>query len=57
MAKGLGKGLGALLGDYDEPAPRSGVRQVSIHRVEPNPDQPRSSFDGEALQALAFCSR
>ena len=53
MAKGLGKGLGALLGDYDEPAPRGGVRQVSIHRVEPNPDQPRSSFDGEALQALA----
>ena len=53
MAKGLGKGLGALLGDYEEPAPRSGVRQVSIHRVEPNPDQPRSSFDGEALQALA----
>ena len=53
MAKGLGKGLGALLGDYDEPAPRGGVRQVSIHRVEPNPDQPRGSFDGEALQDLA----
>ena len=53
MAKGLGKGLGALLGDFEETAPRTGVQQVPIQRVEPNPEQPRSSFDGEALQALA----
>ena len=53
MAKGLGKGLGALLGDFDAPAPRAGVQQVPIQRVEPNPEQPRSSFDDEALQALA----
>ena len=54
MAKGLGKGLGALLGDFDAPAPASGgVRQVPIARVEPNPDQPRSNFDPEALQDLA----
>ena len=54
MAKGLGKGLGALLGDFDAPAPASGgVRQVPIARVEPNPAQPRSNFDPEALQDLA----
>ncbi len=54
MAKGLGKGLGALLGDFDAPAQEAGgVRRVPIQRVEPNPAQPRSSFDGEALQALA----
>ncbi len=55
MAKGLGKGLGALLGDFDAPPEHSaaGVQKVSIHRVEPNPDQPRHSFDPEALQALA----
>lgn len=54
MAKGLGKGLGALLGDFDAPAQApDGIRKVSIQRVEPNPAQPRTSFDPEALQALA----
>ena len=54
MAKGLGKGLGALLGDFDAPVQESGgIRQVPIQRVEPNPAQPRAHFDGEALQALA----
>lgn len=55
MAKGLGKGLGALLGDFDMP-PEQGagrVQQVSIYKVEPNPAQPRQSFDEAALQALA----
>lgn len=53
MAKGLGKGLGALLGDFDAPQPTEGVTSVSIYKVEPNPDQPRRSFDEEALQTLA----
>lgn len=55
MAKGLGKGLGALLGDFDAPTEnqKGQVLQVSIHRVEPNPDQPRHQFDEEALQSLA----
>lgn len=54
MAKGLGKGLGALLGDFDTmPQPSGGVTNVSIYKVEPNPDQPRHSFDEEALQTLA----
>ncbi len=55
MAKGLGKGLGALLGDFDAPQESGAgrVQQISIYKVEPNPDQPRRSFDEEALQALA----
>ncbi len=53
MAKGLGKGLGALLGDFDTPQPTGGVTSASIYKVEPNPDQPRHSFDEAALQTLA----
>lgn len=55
MTKGLGKGLGALLGDFELPQDSGSgrVQQVSIYKVEPNPSQPRHSFDEEALQALA----
>ena len=52
--KGLGKGLGALLGDYtDEPVNSSAYQLLPIYKVEPNPDQPRQDFDEEELQALA----
>ncbi|MBQ2928043.1 MAG: ParB/RepB/Spo0J family partition protein [Oscillospiraceae bacterium] len=52
--KGLGKGLGALLGDFsDEPLEASAYRELPIYKVEPNPDQPRQDFDEEELQALA----
>ena len=52
--KGLGKGLGALLGDFtDEPASDSAYRLLPIYKVEPNPDQPRHDFDEEELQALS----
>ena len=52
--KGLGKGLGALLGDFmEEPAETSAYQQLPIYKVEPNPDQPRRDFDEEELQALA----
>lgn len=54
MAKGLGKGLGALLPDFDEPQVQdSAYRLLPLHKVEPNPDQPRQDFDPEELQALA----
>jgi len=54
---GLGKGLGALI-----PAPTSetiaaetgnGYREISVAEIRPNPYQPRSTFDDEALGALA----
>lgn len=52
--KGLGRGLGALLGDFTEEVPeQNGYRQLPIYKVEPNPDQPRHDFDEEELQALA----
>lgn len=52
--KGLGKGLGALLGDFsEEPIDQSAYRELPIYKVEPNPDQPRREFDEEELQALA----
>ena len=54
MQKGLGKGLGALFGDL----PPAGEQQqpdlnLPIQKVEPNPQQPRKSFDPDELQALA----
>ena len=52
--KGLGRGLGALLGDFDAPIQEnSPYKLLPIHKVEPNPDQPRRDFDEEELQALS----
>ena len=53
--KGLGKGLGALMGDFldETPSAKSPYQLLPIHKVEPNPDQPRQDFDPEELQALA----
>ncbi len=52
--KGLGKGLGALLGDFSElPPEESAYKLLPLHRVEPNPGQPRQDFDEEELNALA----
>ena len=52
--KGLGKGLGALLGDFEEEVSRekSPYQTLPIYKIEPNPDQPRQDFDQEELQAL-----
>ncbi|MBE6924343.1 MAG: ParB/RepB/Spo0J family partition protein [Ruminococcaceae bacterium] len=52
--KGLGRGLGALLGDFEEStSEKSPYQLLPIYKVEPNPDQPRQDFDEEELQALA----
>ena len=52
--KGLGKGLGALLGDFTEEIPQdSAYRELPVYKVEPNPDQPRREFDEGELQALS----
>ena len=54
MAKGLGKGLGALMGDFmEESVQKSPYQMLPIHKVEPNPNQPRRDFDPEELQSLA----
>lgn len=53
-SKGLGRGLGALLGDFtEETTEKSAYQLLPIYKVEPNPDQPRQDFDQEALQELA----
>ena len=53
-SKGLGRGLGALLGDFtDETTEKSAYQLLPIYKVEPNPDQPRQDFDEVALQELA----
>ncbi len=53
-SKGLGKGLGALLGDFSEEiAGKSPYQLLPIYKVEPNPEQPRRDFDEEELQALS----
>ncbi|GMR13573.1 MAG: ParB/RepB/Spo0J family partition protein [Gemmatimonadota bacterium] len=50
----LGKGLGALLGDYmtTEP-PKGDVLRVALSSVVPNPQQPRRSFSEAELAELA----
>ena len=52
--KGLGKGLGALLGDFEEePRENTPYKLLPIHKVEPNRNQPRPEFDEEELESLS----
>ena len=52
--KGLGKGLGALLGDFtEETQGNSAYQLLPLYKVEPNPTQPRQDFDEVELQNLA----
>ena len=52
--KGLGKGLGSLLGDFSEDtAEKSPYQLLPIYKIEPNRSQPRQDFDEEELQSLA----
>lgn len=53
MAKGLGKGLGALMGDAALQPELSGSLSLPISQVQPGLNQPRKRFDDEALQDLA----
>lgn len=54
--RGLGRGLGALLGDArGTAAPASiaeGIREIPIDRIRPNPHQPRKNFDAGGLEEL-----
>lgn len=53
----LGRGLGALLGDYlgeDGPEEDAGeIKTLSLDRIRPNPFQPRKDFQPEELEELA----
>ena len=72
-ARGLGKGLGALLGNEDlselrkpvgyinkqvvtpesKPSDTADILRIPVDLIEPNPYQPRMSFDTQAMQELA----
>ena len=49
----LGRGLGALLGEYMEEAPRREAQLIAVRSIGPNPQQPRKIFSGEELTELA----
>ena len=51
----LGRGLDALLTPPDEivTSGSSSINEIELSRIEPNPGQPRSIFEEEALQELA----
>lgn len=54
----LGRGLGALLGDYGaDAASPSSVRTLPVAAVTPNPFQPRREFSEEELGDLAASMR
>jgi ParB family chromosome partitioning protein len=50
--RGIGRGLSAIL--PEAAATEAGeLRELPVGLIKPNPDQPRTNFDPEALQALA----
>lgn len=53
---GLGRGLDALI-PGSEPAPRSGIVQIPVELISPNPRQPRRNFNPGELSELAASMR
>ena len=54
--KGLGRGLDAIFGTDKvavKTAPMNQMAEIAISQIIPNPQQPRTQFDDEALQELA----
>ena len=51
--KGLGTGLDVLFGGNEPEEDAPGLLTLPISKVEPRADQPRTSFDEEALHDLA----
>lgn len=54
----LGRGLDALISMDDVPARgSSAISDIEVSKISPNPDQPRQTFDEEALDELASSIR
>lgn len=56
--RGLGRGLSALMADVQSDAtetqpPKRAETHLPVEQIKPNPDQPRRSFDKDALNDLA----
>jgi ParB family transcriptional regulator, chromosome partitioning protein len=54
---GLGRGLSALIPGAPESGDAAGLLEVPVGAVTPNPKQPRTHFDDEAIGALAASIR
>ena len=60
MPRGLGRGLSALIPDTPagaEQAPLGSVYEAPIDSITPNPEQPRTAFDDDALDELTASVR
>lgn len=53
LKHGLGRGLGALIPPSAPSAVTSGVKQVPVAAISPNPRQPRHRIDPDTLRELA----
>lgn len=54
----LGRGLDSLISMDDiQTSGSSAINEISISQISPNPDQPRRTFDEEALEELATSIR
>jgi len=59
MAKGLGRGLGAILSDVEESYIKDlsrvseVIKEIEIDKIIPNPYQPRKIFDESSIKELA----
>lgn len=51
--KGLGRGLDAIFDDNSVESPKNDGMKLRLSMIEPKKDQPRRSFDREALASLA----
>lgn len=51
--RGLGRGLGALIDDFSVADTAAAVTSLPLQKVEPNPNQPRRTFDEGELESLA----
>jgi ParB family transcriptional regulator, chromosome partitioning protein len=51
--RGIGRGLSAILPDSSAAGDAGELRELPVELIKPNPGQPRTKFDPEALTALA----
>jgi ParB family transcriptional regulator, chromosome partitioning protein len=54
---GLGRGLSALIPGAPESAEGTGLLDVPVNAISPNPRQPRTNFDDETIESLALSIR
>jgi ParB family chromosome partitioning protein len=54
---GLGRGLSALIPGASESTEGTGLLDVPVNAISPNPRQPRTNFDDETIESLALSIR